>query len=302
MFLRRLLPAAALLLAATPAGRAQFTSTPLFYSDSTPAPMWPTAGAIFTGFSAPAANATGQVAFIGGVTLPGFGVPPDDGGLFFGPPGSVSLIAYTGVQAAGLPAGVKYDFKTTIPSYSVGAGGAIAFNVPLTGDGVNPSNNLGLFRHSGGTILSVARTGNAAPGTPAGVTFAALEQPHINTAGRTLIRGTLTGASITAGVNDIGYWSHISAGGTALVVRAGDAAPGFAGYTLATVDEVRQSASIAYAFRANLVGTPTLDQFNDTAIWHGTPGSFSVLVKEGTQRPAPRPVRTSSRCEPSPRS
>src|SRR5262249_12537094 len=80
----------------------------------------------------------------------------------------------------------------------------------------------------------VARSGDNAPGTPAGVTFGLAPGttdpspfigPAINSSGTVALIVHVTGSGVTANVNDIGIWTGTAGGGVQLVARDGDPAP-----------------------------------------------------------------------------
>jgi len=71
---------------------------------------------------------------------------------------------------------------------------------------------------------TVTLSGNAAPGTPAGVTFNTFSPPTVNDAGDTAFEAFLAGQGVVPG-NDSGVWSE-SAAVLGLVAREGNAAPG----------------------------------------------------------------------------
>lgn len=70
------------------------------------------------------------------------GGPTNRSGLWHGVPGSISKIAVTGDVAPGIPGAM---FGETFAGVSSNSVGQVAFTAALTGTGIDPSNDLGLF-------------------------------------------------------------------------------------------------------------------------------------------------------------
>src|SRR5262245_14048319 len=143
-------------------------------------------------------------------------------------------------------------------------------------------------------LRTVALTGQAAPGTPAGVTYdtfgtyfsngssGVLRGPVINDAGQAAFRANLTGTGIDS-TNNQGVWSE-GRGSLALVARTGSAAPG--------VPE-----GVNFAFRSDLeLYTPVLNRAGQTAffgaltdgtlgLWSEGSGSLALVARDGTPAP-----------------
>jgi hypothetical protein len=272
---------AALAVAGPAAAQSPLPYSRIWLTYSTPAP-WPEPNAVFDGSIAFLANGPGQVSFIGDVFVNGVGFPPDRRGIWAGYPTSLALIAREGAAVPGAGAGVGFDFFQIFPQ-AHGHGGGVAFKAALEGTGVDATNDRGVWVSSGGTLGMLARTGSAAPGMGAGVTFATVDLPAVNAADRAIFRGTVAGAGITAGQNDVGIWSGTVAGGSSLVVRAGVPAPGLPGLTLTNVENPLQTTGV-YAFRGTLGGAG-VTQDTDNALFYGNPGNWSVMVREGDAAP-----------------
>lgn len=120
--------------------------------------------------------------------------------------------------ARGLGEGVNYagDFFSLL-----NAKGEVAFRGRLEGDGIDSTNDNGIWNNVGGALDLVARTGNAGPGPGVGedVYFRVFVSFYFNGAGKTLIRGYLTGPGVTP-QNEEGLWTNTS-GNLKLVARAG---------------------------------------------------------------------------------
>src|SRR5215510_13205875 len=103
----------------------------------------------------------------------------------FGPRVPVAWRSWPGVVIR-LPAhrqGVNFD--SLIFQTGFNDSGQSAFAAYLTGSGVDPSNDNGVWSGSPGSLALVARSGLPAPGTPSGVNFRDFFFPvTINNAGR----------------------------------------------------------------------------------------------------------------------
>lgn len=182
-----------------------------------------TGGRIFSFFYPPSIGSTGRVVFPGWVT----GVTSNDEGLWSGLPGSIQLVAREGSSAPGTT-GVFGQNSWTGPS-CVNSTGTVAFSASLTGPGIDSTNNIGIWVGAPGAVALVARAGNPAPGTPAGVVFSGGMQNWLmlNDAGHIVFRANLAGPGVTSS-NDAGIWAGLP-GALVLVAREGDVAPGTGG-------------------------------------------------------------------------
>ncbi len=177
-------------------------------------------GRIFSFYYPPAISNSGRVAFAGWLT----GVTSNDEGLWSGLPGAIQLVAREGSAAPGTSAAFANGWLFP----RVNSSGVVAFSAAL-GAGANSSNNTGIWAGLPGALSLVARAGNAAPGTPAGVVFSGGMQNWLmlNDAGQVVFRANLTGPDVTT-ANDAGIWAG-APGALQLVAREGDTAPGTAG-------------------------------------------------------------------------
>ncbi len=107
------------------------------------------AGGNYSLFGFPVVTGTGQVAFQS--NLPG---GSSTGGVFVGAPGAVQAAALQGTPA---PAGGTYG-GLNVPV--VNRSGQVAFIALLTGAGVTPSNDIGLYAGSVGRLVKVVREGD----------------------------------------------------------------------------------------------------------------------------------------------
>lgn len=184
-----------------------------------PAPGTPSGVNFSNLLSAFSSNNAGQIAFAARLT--GSGVnSTNELGLWSNGSGSLELVARRGSQAAGTPGGVNYNYGSLLIPVLNDAG-QLAFGSYLTGSGVNSSNDLGIWSDGSGSLALVARTGNQAPGTAAGVNFFDLNTPALNSAGQTAFRANLIGGGVDF-TNDKGIWATDQSGALQLIVRTGE--------------------------------------------------------------------------------
>ncbi|MEQ8209636.1 MAG: hypothetical protein RH917_07370 [Lacipirellulaceae bacterium] len=165
-------------------------------------------------------NDAGLASFIGYIRGPGV-TGGNDQGIWSEAAGSgVQLVVRSRDPAPGAPVGVEFE---SFENQVINGAGQTAFIGELLGTGVDSTNDRGLWaQSSGGELELVARTGDAAPGTPAGVNFARLGTYVFNSSGQVAFSGFLTGTGVDS-TNDVGIWALDSSGTLALIAREGDA-------------------------------------------------------------------------------
>lgn len=181
----------------------------------------------------PTINASGATAFL---TLLGGAVDASNDIAIFseGSSGVLDLVARKGNQAPGATQGAVFD-HLQLPLLS--ADGSTAFSAILTGTGVDDTNDECICSDYTGALAFVAREGDEAPGTEAGVVFAGdavAMQPAftgqlvMNSIGQIAFHARVDGPGVGA-FNNRGIWQHDPVAGLRLIVRNGDAievAPG----------------------------------------------------------------------------
>src|SRR5262249_5162885 len=139
----------------------------------------------------------------------------------------------------------------------------------------------------------VVRSGDNAPGTPAGVTFglppgttdpSTVIGPAINSSGTVALIVHVTGSGVTANVNDSGIWTGTAGGGVQLVARDGDPAPIGSGAS-APLAQINSFPAINAAglvgFRGTLAVGGGVTTANDTGVWAKPAGRPPALVARG---------------------
>jgi hypothetical protein len=148
---------------------------------------------------------------------------------------------------------------------------------------------LGLWSEGSGSLAAVARSGQQAPGTPAGVTYTfnnlyeVLDGPVLNNAGQTTFRSHLSGPGVT-NANNLGRWSEGS-GSLALVARRGSSLPGLpAGLVNSGMDEAGLNDTGQSVFISFLSGSG-VNNSNNEGIWSEGSGSLALVVRDGSPAP-----------------
>ena len=130
------------------------------------------------------------------------------------------LVARSGSQAAGMPAGTTYgSFFAAAPL--VDDAGRVAFNAHFVDGAAGSTRGYGIWFGAAADPSLIVRSGSHAPGTPAGVNFSYLGALSLNDAGQLMIVGILTGPGVDA-TNEAGFWVADGPGDIRLVVRYGD--------------------------------------------------------------------------------
>jgi hypothetical protein len=235
----------------------------------------------------PVLNGAGQTAFYGGLT---------DGnvGLWSEGSGGLNLVARSGVQAPGAPAGVNLSFAAGLSPFhldwpKLNNSGQTAFVGALTGAGVNSTNNWGVWSNGSGSLELVARAGDQVPGAPAGVIYGvSTYSPFptfvggLNDAGDIALWANLAGTGVIGNQN-FGVWSGGS-GNLTLVVRSGDHAPGTPSGTnyLSPLAFFGSNKAGKIALGASLTGSG-VDSTNNLGLWSNRSGSLELVAHRGSQ-------------------
>ncbi|MBI4558674.1 MAG: RHS repeat protein [Candidatus Hydrogenedentes bacterium] len=190
----------------------------LIASNETVAPG--TSGSLFHDLDFLSMNSAGAVAFRG-VADTGYGFWAEgDAGL--------RKVALEGEAAPDTESGVNFVPGGMIP-LGLGDNGRAAVWAQLDGAGVTGLNREGIWAEDGtGALRLVARTGQSAPGTETGVTFADITAAAMNAMGHVAFRTLLVGASINAS-NNPGIWAQDRNGELVMISRTGklvETAPG----------------------------------------------------------------------------
>lgn len=139
------------------------------------------------------------------------------------PDGSFDVLGRGGEPAPGTTAafGQFVYIGSAMRSALLNDSGEVAFTKLLTGDGVNASNDQGLWIFDGSSTELVLREGDAAPGL-ANLTIGEIGDIAFNDMGEVIAQTLLVGPGIVAGENDRAIWHIDSVGIRSLVVRSGE--------------------------------------------------------------------------------
>jgi hypothetical protein len=181
-------------------------------------------GRFSAGFTSPAFNNAGRMAFVGRVTGAGIDFT-NDTGIWSDVAGSLALIVRSGDPAPGMPDGVKFgSLHSLLTGPALNDAGQLAFFASLAGVGVDSTNDLSLWSGAPGSLALVARRGDHAPGTEDGVVFrlsSAIPPLVLNATGQTAFVARLEGSGISDS-NDQGIWATDRSGVLQLIAREGD--------------------------------------------------------------------------------
>jgi hypothetical protein len=220
-------------------------------------------------------NSVGQLAFSEGM---GAG---SNQKIWFDDAGSLSLIAGTGDAAPGAGAGVTFS---RLHSPILNDSGKVAFKGTLTGTGVTISNNLGIWSGETGSLTLRVRTGQQAPGLPAGVALSEMPlSPLFNNHGQLAFNARVAGSGVTSS-NNSGIWSDAS-GTLTLLARAGDPAPNVVPAAnfdqLITALDMNNSGQVAFSALLVDAVTPSVKY---SSIWaQDAYGVLQLIARAGTQ-------------------
>jgi cysteine-rich repeat protein len=227
---------------------------------------------VFAVISVPTGASDGGVTFPATLTGPSV-VGSNRDGLWAGLPGAVGLLARTGSQAPGLPAGTNVGTLANA-NPAINNNGAALFIASVVG---NTDPDVVLVG-APGAVQPIAVRDDPAPEVGAGITFGTmLSSPFsVNDSARASFGAILNG--LMAGQNQSLWRADTS--GRELLVRATDHAPGtetdtvfgtFFGFA------INSAGAVAIAAR---VSGPGIDGSNRDGIWVGTPGNLALLARQ----------------------
>jgi len=223
-------------------------------------------------------------------------------GLWSGLPGALEMVARKSNPASGLPGTYVIDTTATAVSLAqMNDAGRLLYDITLsTTQGASPAviaNDRALMVHTPGAgSTKLVREGDVAPGT-SGATFNAITgdawAPIVGVSAwtrnaQTVFVSELRGGDVVGTTNE----RAIFLGGTsglAQVVRKGQPAAGTDGNfsafnTTANGTNPLLNANGQICFIATIAGG-TVAAANDTGIWAGTPGSLTLVLREGAAMP-----------------
>jgi hypothetical protein len=193
----------------------------------------------------------------------------------------LTVVALTGNQAPGFPAGTSYSSLLAVNSTNDPALDPSG-NMIYWGK-VAPSNQNGIWADIGNSQSLLYQSGTQAPGTASGVTFSGfLENVSFNALDKVAFISFLTS-------NQSGIWSNVG-GSLSLVALSGSAAPGagiqanFRTFGDGDRSSVALNNAGNMAFIATLTGS-SVTASNSTGMWSNTGGSLVLIARQGSQAP-----------------
>lgn len=264
------------------------TGTHLIAQAGTAAPD--TGGADYVLFSdfQPTLTTGGRVTFTD--YLQGTGVTSANNvGIWDGTAGNIHLLVRSGDPAPGAESGTVFGHANMNPAFDnpyIDAQGDILFSGLLSGPTVDTTNDAGLWLYSAsGTATLVARSGQQAPGTAAGVVWQGGSLPfvkaNLNSSGEVAFQSYVSGPGVNS-TNSGGIWMGMP-GNLQLAVRAGAPAPGAVGgaeFMPEIPPDLNDRGQIAFVTELT-----NSTKANNEGIWMGTPGALHMIAEVTDQAP-----------------
>ncbi|HUN80360.1 MAG TPA: choice-of-anchor tandem repeat NxxGxxAF-containing protein, partial [Phycisphaerae bacterium] len=253
-------------------------SLKLLARDGSHAPGTTDPGDHFTDLHNTVMNDAGKCAFYGRVSGPGV-TATNRFGVWAGDSSGLVIVARAGDQAPGTEPGITF---ANFGDPDIDAAGDVCFSATLTGAGVDPTNDTGIWETLNGSLTLVARKGDAAPGLSVTALFSSfVGQPIVSAGGRVAFSATLAGASITTN-NDEGLWAG-SPGALVVVFREGSQAPGTPVNTLfGSPSTFAMNPAGDVVFFASLAGLGVTAGVDDQSIWlRHSDGTFELTARTG---------------------
>ncbi len=202
-------------------------------------------------------------------------------GLWYGPPGALQLISFTGMQAPDLAPGVVIDFTGDT---WLAENGWIGFSGHLSGPGVvSGVNDIANFIGPPGDIRKVLRGADSAPGLEPGTVIDVSSgnglTPWLSDNATLLVIAWLAGPQVDE-TNDQAIWIG-PRDDLQLIWRKGTEAPGTNGARFAWADGIKFNDNDEIAFRGGLVREGDIDHTNDAGIWAGAPNGMELVIRQG---------------------
>jgi hypothetical protein len=238
-------------------------------------------GTGYLGTSPLVINTSGTTAFPGAFAET-YGSPSYLEGVWTADAGGIAQVVLESNQAPGTPAGTRFRSIINSEVY-LNASGHTAFNFFIEGNGVDETNDIGIWSNSTGNLALVARDGDQAPGTTSGTLFNTVRRPVLSDNGTLSFAGSITGIGSQFTLD--GIWNG-TAGNLSILAREGWDAPGMGpGVKFLTFHESLGINSHGLtAFSALLVGNG-IDALNDEGIWVGSQGNVQLVARGGDHAP-----------------
>ncbi len=218
------------------------------------------------------------------------------GGLAEANASSIRTVALSGQHAPGTEPGVTFAGFQDVGPFGDVRGFAdvrldptagVAFGARLTGPGVDPTNDFGVWTEQDGQLELLARTGQDAPGIGGGVKLAEIMPTTIDPWGRIVFPARVTGPGVQDD-KDMALWI-VRDGVFDLVVGPSDPVIGTTGdLAFASFRPVLTNRAGQMRFEAHLAG-PGVNTSNDYGCWAVEDGQLRFLMREGSPLPFMQP-------------
>lgn len=213
---------------------------------------------------------------------------PNNDGVYYGSAAGTSIVAMYGDAPTDISENASFAGLGLV---GIASDGRVTYNGVLSGAGITPETDQGIWLHENGLSRLLLRSGGDVPGTADGVFHDLRAIRPMDEQGRLLIFGRMTPSGADSRT-DTGYW-YGAADDLRPVVREGDLAPGLAEGTRFTDFESasRQfhywpgvSANGNVAFVASLRDGDA-NVTNDRSVWTWIDGVLSLVAREASPAP-----------------
>lgn len=263
--------------------------TELLTREGDPAPVAPSGPTFLSVDTFPQINSSGATVFSAVLTGPGVTIA-NRVCYALATPGNTQFALRMHDPAPGGVVGEFIGMPSSIPQLN--DAGKIALGAPIVRDDNSSFSEFAIMAGLPGALQTVARQGQGAPGTSAGISFGPMPYPignakWLNGAGQVAFRASLTGSGATS-ANNSGIWVGTAAS-LQLAAREGDLIPGqldgacFGEFAAPSQFHVLSDTGHV-AFRSTVTG-PSVTTANDNAVFVGKPGSMRTLAREGSAAP-----------------
>ncbi|MBA3485526.1 MAG: PEP-CTERM sorting domain-containing protein [Pirellulales bacterium] len=255
------------------------SSTQLVARGGAAAPGVP-AGVVYASTFHPVVNDSNELAYL--ATLAGSGVSGlNDRAIYAGPFSAPQLVAREGAVAPSLAPGVNYG-SPGLPTLN--AASQVAYFSFLSGSGVTFSNDEAIFAGAPSAPQLVARAGDPALGTPAGVRLSLFSfSIALNDAGQVAYAASLTGIGVDTSNSNAFYAGPIAS--PQLIARGGEPAPGAgAGVAYAMLHDLLLNDVGGVSYSATLTGAG-ITSANSRAIFAGAMNDPQLIVRSDDAAP-----------------
>lgn len=229
----------------------------------------------YSGFEPLLLNNNGDVAFSG--NLSGYGA-----GIWTYQGGALELVARRSDIAPGTGGATFGSVPSLSRNMVMNDSGAIIFQSYLEGDGINSTNNSGLWSYADGELELVVRVGDAVPGMPDTV-YSSASIPRINQAGQIFFSSGIAGPGIDMS-NSHAMWL-IDSGTHQILARAGEVVPGTGG---ASIDLTTSGMVLNNAGRIVFTGTVngiTRGGNSMHGVWAADASGVELIARTGMSAP-----------------